>query len=308
MLIIKQSYSRGRKNSDVSCSAKNIDHLNSFFLDNKKLLISNYPGINFHRIKQDLIDFSGRTNFLEEYYCHSTSSLLDSFISSLVKGKPLEYILNKSYFYKSSFYVNEDVLIPRSETEILVEKAVKLSEKMNNKSKLSIADIGTGSGAIILSVLQELNFKVKAIASDISKEALKVAKINYNQHKYLIHKDSEIEFICSDRMKEFDKKFDLILTNPPYIKKSESKKYVHQQVNQFEPKLALYIQDDQYIQWFKELLFGMFNSLKTNGHFIMEGSEFHLEALLDIANELGFKQLEIIMDYSENQRFLIGKK
>ncbi len=154
--------------------------------------------------------------------------------------------------------------------------------------------------------MQELNFKVEAIASDISREALRVAKINYNQHKYLIHKDSEIEFIFSDRMKEFDKKFDLILTNPPYIKKSESKKYVHQQVQQFEPKLALYIQDDQYIQWFKQFFSEIFNSLKTNGHFIMEGSEFHLETLLDIANKLGFKQLEIIMDYSENQRFLIG--
>jgi len=70
----------------------------------------------------------------------------------------------------------------------------------------------------------------------------------------------------------------------------------------------LYIQDGQYIQWFKQFLSGIYNSLKTNGYFIMEGSEFHLETLLDIANKLGFKQLEIIMDYSENQRFLKGKR
>jgi len=292
----------------VPLSITNTDKLNHFFRDNKKLLMINYPGINLNRIKQDLIDFSGRKSFLEEYYCHSTSGLFDLFISFLLTGKPLEYILNKSYFYKSSFYVNEDVLIPRSETEILVEKAVQLSKKINNTNELIIADIGTGSGAIILSVLQELSFKVKAIASDISIEALRVAQINYNQHKYLIHKESEIGFILSDQMQGFDQKFDLILSNPPYIKKSESKKHVHHQVQKFEPLLALYIQDGQYIQWFKQFLSGIYNSLKTNGYFIMEGSEFHLETLLDIANKLGFKQLEIIMDYSENQRFLKGKR
>lgn len=158
------------------------------------------------------------------------------------KGYPIQYILKETYFYGNKYYVNKNVLIPRPETELLVEKTVNLIKQKFNK-KLKIIDIGTGSGAIAIT-LKKLLPDAEITATDISKKALKVAKYNAKNNKV------NIKFKKSDILKNINDKYDVIISNPPYISYDEK---IEDIVKNNEPKKALYAPLDG-IYFYKEIL------------------------------------------------------
>jgi release factor glutamine methyltransferase len=224
------------------------------------------------------------------------------FLEKIKLGIPLEYINFSSFFYKEEFYVNQDVLIPRSETEILCEKAIEFINK-NYHEHFSIYDIGTGSGVIPLTIATEIKKRLKIGACDISQDALAVAEINYDNLFKKINSETKVNFELRDRLVGIEEKFDLITSNPPYIKEEADHKNVHHQADSYEPHLALYLKDEEYDCWFNELFEQVSLSLKSGGAFIMEGHEDHLEKQKELSEKY-FSSVEIILDYTQRNRFL----
>ena len=145
------------------------------------------------------------------------------------------------------FYANSDVLIPRSETEILVKETIELTENYKNK-ELKIIDIGTGSGCIACTLAMNLE-NATITASDISKKALKIAQINAKRLKV----DDRIIFQHSDILSGIDEKFDIIVSNPPYIPRSE-KNNLQIEVSYHEPHLALFVEDEKGVSFYEKLI------------------------------------------------------
>lgn len=157
------------------------------------------------------------------------------------EGKPLQYIVGTAAFYDLTLKVNENVLIPRFETEYLVEKTINYAKKYF-ENKINILDIGTGSGAIALTLKKYLNSEVTA--SDISEKALEIAKENAKIN------NENINFIESDIFKKIEGKFDIIISNPPYIAYDEK---IEDIVKNNEPHIALYA-DDNGLYFYKEII------------------------------------------------------
>lgn len=289
------------------------NYLKGFFESEKKSLMSNYPGLTLHRLRQDInlhaflhgIDSEEIFDF--PYLPHRTHPLT-IFFEKLKEGVPLEYITGYAYFYRSIFKVTSDVLIPRSETEILVELASQEIKKNYKNKACRIADVGTGTGAIALSLMTEESSALSIVASDISPKALKIAKENYFNQRYGLSSLHKIDFVLSDRLESVDGEFDLILSNPPYIKKDADMKEVHQQVALFEPHLALFLEDDTYDKWFADFFESIFKKLRNTGVSLIEGHENHLEHLAELAKKAGFKEAVVIQDYTQRNRFLKLKK
>ena len=183
-----------------------------------------------------------------------------SLIQRRIRREPIAHILKKKDFWKSKFYVDKNVLIPRPETELIIEEALKVFEFKNSKRLL---DIGTGSGCVIISILKERP-KAKGKAIDICKKALKIAEYNAKIH----HLKNKINFVNIDIDKFTDNKYDLIVSNPPYIKSFDLKR-LDKDVNLYEPSIALDAGIDGFRE-IKKLIFKSKNLLKTNGKLIFE--------------------------------------
>jgi release factor glutamine methyltransferase len=288
-------------------------YLKGFYEAEKKSLLSNYPGLTLHRLRQDIklhaflngVDFEELFNFP---YLPHRSHPITVFFDKLKIGTPLEYITGYAYFYRSLFKVTSDVLIPRSETEILVELAAQEIQKNYKNTLCRVIDIGTGSGAIALSLLMEDVANLEMSATDISEKALKLAKENFFNQRYTIPAKHKLKFVKSDRLKEVEGEFDLILSNPPYIKRSADFKQVHSQVAIFEPHLALFLDDATYDQWFDEFFTSIHEKLSPMGLSLIEGHENHLDTLAAQAQKIGFKEAVVIKDYTNRNRFLKLKK
>lgn len=285
------------------------DYISSFFKRNKDFLEANYPGISLKRLRSELKNYCRilDTQF-NEIYISENKGVIEQFLKKVKQGIPLEYISNRSFFYRSSFYINENVLIPRSETEIMVEWTADYIKK-KKMDGITIADIGTGSGAIALSLAAEIgDIDARIIASDISPKALEVARANKFFHRYRYPKSVKLEFVESDLLTNLQESFDIIVSNPPYIKENADLSEVHGQVHSFEPHLALYLKDEDYNNWFRNFFQQVEEKLKGHGLFIMEGSELHLESLRDILSEYQFSNIELMKDYTDRYRFLKGIK
>jgi release factor glutamine methyltransferase len=209
-------------------------------------------------------------------------------------GKPLDYLLGFSEFYGLKFYINSNVLIPRPETELLVDLIIQ--DKRNFENGL---DVGTGSGVILLSLLNQGKIK-EGVGVDLSLKALKVAEVNAKRFKLT----SEVQFKVSDRLANVFEKFNLIVSNPPYIKASSHKHLVHQTVDSYEPQMALYLKDDEYENWFEVFFKQIKEHLNPTGVFMMEGHELELSSQSEQLKKLGFKEVQVIKDYSKRDRFL----
>ena len=159
----------------------------------------------------------------------------------LLNRYPIQYLIGYVNFYGYQINVNENVLIPRYETEYLVEKTINLSKKLFN-DKVKILDIGTGSGAIAISLSKNLNSEVTA--SDISEECLNLAKQNS------INNETKIEFVKSDIFQNINGKYDIIISNPPYIDYNEE---IMDSVYNYEPHLALFAEDSG-LYFYKKIL------------------------------------------------------
>jgi len=225
---------------------------------------------------------------------HSLSDTLKSDLEkSFLKGVPFQYLLENSEFYYHDFYVNNSVLIPRQETEYLVDLIVKEFKGKAHR----ILDVGTGSGVILLSLLASGTGE-SGVGADISEDALEVAAINVKRLKL----EQKVKLVKSDRLKMVEGNFDLIVSNPPYIKAHTHRHLVHKSVDQFEPHEALYLPDDEYVSWFEEF----FKEVKEhlNGTFFMEGHELELDEQSLMLNQMGFRNVRIIQDLTGTKRFL----
>ena len=222
----------------------------------------------------------------------------DHLLKRRKKGEPIAYLVKKKEFWKQNFYINKNVLIPRPDTELLVEETLKL---FNVNSKLNILDIGTGSGCILLSILKERrNFFGTGI--DISKKAINVARFNAKMHQL----SNRVKFYNSDVDKFLIGKYDLIISNPPYIKKKDLK-CLEVDVRNFEPKLAL----DGGRDGFSEITKVVSKTsmlLKKNGRFILEMGFGQKNRILNILKKNNFFINKVLKDYGKNDRCVISTK
>ena len=224
------------------------------------------------------------------------------FFKTLIKKrsnrKPIAYLINKKFFWKYEFLITEDILIPRPDTELLIELALKITR---NKNRINILDIGIGSGCILLSILKEKkNFSGTGI--DISKNCINIRKINENKLKVT----DRIKFYKSD-VDKFDLgKYDLIVSNHPYIKKNELK-YLETEVSKFEPKLAL----DGGLDGLSEIRKVIKKSselIKKNGKFILEIGFDQKNRVINLLTKKGFYINSISKDLASNDRCIVSTK
>ena len=222
----------------------------------------------------------------------------DYLVKRRKKGEPIAYLINKKEFWKQNFYINQNVLIPRPDTETLVEETLKL---FNVNSKLNMLDIGTGSGCILLSILKERrNFFGTGI--DISKKAINVARFNAKMHQL----SNRVKFYNSDVDKFLIGKYDLVVSNPPYIKRQDLK-YLEVDVKGFEPKLALDGGKDGFSKVTK-VISKTSTLLKRNGRFILEIGFGQKKKILSILKQNNFFINKVVKDYGKNDRCVISTK
>lgn len=292
--------------------AQSLENFGKSFFETKKDDLQNkYPGLTLSIFRRELESyarelFKTQKSPLHQIYASGFSPELDYFFAQFEQGVPIEYITHRAYFFRSEFYVNKNVLIPRPETEVLVEFAVQELEKMSREhtETLKVCDVGTGSGAIILSIMREFSGTLSASATDISREALMVARRNAFRLGFSYNPQSDLRFILCDRLSDITEKQHLIVSNPPYIKAKKDRPLVHSQVAMFEPEVALYLEDDLYEEWFRAFFRDVLNKLYEEGIFLMEGHEDHLESLQELALDIGFKKALVLTDLTGEKRFL----
>ena len=214
------------------------------------------------------------------------------------KGEPIAYLINKKEFWKDEFFVNKDVLIPRPDTELIIEQVLKIYSKNSN---LQVLDIGTGSGCILLSILKERP-SFYGIGIDISKKSINVSKLNAKQ----LNLTGRAKFFHSSIDNFKIGKYDLIVSNPPYIE-LYNLKYLEKDVINFEPKLALSGGFDGFSK-IRKVINKAKNLIKKNGKFILEIGFNQKNKVKNILKEEGFYVNKAIRDYGNNDRCIISTK
>ena len=214
------------------------------------------------------------------------------------KKEPIAYITKKKEFWKNIFYVNKDVLIPRPETELIVEEVLN---NTNISSSKRILEVGTGSGCIIISIIKE-RLNCQSTAIDISKKALNIAKFNAKMHHLL----NKINFVNIDIDKINHYKYDFILSNPPYIKKFDLKR-LNTDVKNFEPNIALEAGIDGFNN-IKKLIKKSKKLLKMNGKLVFEVGEKQGNYTKYLLNKNGFYINKIRYDLKSMPRVIISTK
>ena len=213
-------------------------------------------------------------------------------------GTPIAHLINKKSFWNSNFYVTNDTLIPRPDTELIVENILRITKQ---KNKINILDIGVGSGCILLSILKEKeNFCGTGI--DISKKCLNITKINATNLKV----SSRLKLYKSDVDKFNLGKYDLVVSNPPYIK-TLSLKYLEKDVAKFEPRLALNGGLDG-LSKIRKVIKKTSELIKKNGKFILEIGFDQKNKVINILKKEGFYINSTHKDLGKNDRCIISTK
>ena len=221
-------------------------------------------------------------------------TIYKQYIKNLLEGEPIQYILGKQEFMGIEFAVNKDVLIPQPDTEILVEEVIKL---LKQYKKPKILDLCTGSGAIAISISEKVS-EAQIYASDISEKALAIARINDRSKK--------IKFILSDLFNNIEDKFDIIVSNPTYIKTHEIEKLSKEVQN--EPILALDGGIDG-LEFYRKIIGQASKYIKKNGYLCLEIGEEQKKQVKDIINnEKKYADIKEYKDLNKNDRVIICKK
>ena len=226
----------------------------------------------------------------------NTISSFKKLIDRRAKKEPLAYILKSKEFWSKDFFVNSNTLIPRPETELLSEKVIEI---FKNK-KIFILDMGTGTGCILLSILSELK-NSRGIGIDISKKAIDVARINMNKHNL----SSRTKFYARQFSNIYGYKFDLIVSNPPYIKNSDIKN-LSDDIKKFEPKIALDGGNDG-LDVITKVIYKSRTILKKLGTLALEIGNGQHYKVSKILNDQGFRNKILVKDYQNNIRCIIAR-
>ena len=225
-------------------------------------------------------------------------NIFNDLVNQRSKGKPIAYLLKKKEFWKNEFVVDKNVLIPRPDTEILVEQALELTK---NKNKLNLLDVGVGSGCILLSILSEKNF-FYGTGIDICSKSLSICRVN--SHKLGLKKRLKLFKSNIDNFQYG--KYDLIVSNPPYIKKYDLK-CLEKDIISFEPKQAL----DGGIEGLSEIRKVISKSselIKKNGFLILEIGFDQKNRVKQILQNKGFYIKKIVKDLSGHDRCIVSTK
>ena len=271
---------------------------------------SGYQKLRKNNIKSALLDseilLSKAINKSREYLILNSNQDMNekeyNFFAKMIKqrsqGKPIAYLVGKKNFWKYEFNINEKVLIPRPDTEVIIEQVLKIYKK---KNKINFLDIGVGSGCILLSILKEKK-DFNAIGIDVSRHALKVCKINANKLKV----KNRVKLFKSDIDKFFKGKYDLIISNPPYIKNLDLK-YLEKDVSRFEPRQAL----DGGIDGISEIRKVIKKSselIKYGGKLILEIAFNQKQEVIKLLKKNGFYINSVVKDLGKNDRCIISTK
>ncbi|WP_316829412.1 peptide chain release factor N(5)-glutamine methyltransferase [Pedobacter aquatilis] len=221
---------------------------------------------------------------------------LNKILNSLKKGKPLQQVLGETFFYGLTFKVNEHVLIPRPETEELVDWIIR---EIRDK-KASLLDIGTGSGCIPVTLKKHLpHLNISAL--DISPAALKTASENARLN------EAEINFIEADILNYSETiKYDIIVSNPPYIRELE-KAEMHENVLANEPHLALFVSDENPLVFYKAIADFAMSNLNPNGYLFLEINEYLWAETLQVLIDKQFKNIELKKDINGKDRMIVAR-
>ena len=212
------------------------------------------------------------------------------------KKEPIAYILNKREFWSKDFFVNQNTLIPRPETELLCEQLIKI---FKGKS-INFLDIGTGTGCILLTILSEIS-EAKGIGLDISKKAIDVAKRNSKN----LNLTSRAKFFTRSLEEIYGYKFDLVVSNPPYIKSIDLKN-LQEDVRKFEPKIAL-DGGKEGLDVIKKVIYKSKTILKKLGLLALEIGHGQHYKVSQILKKQGFKEELLIRDYRNNVRCIVAR-
>ena len=266
----------------------------------ENLLVSN----GFKNVRQEIewmlcdllkIDRSDIYLIINRKISNKNFSKLKEWINQRLKNKPLQYITGKTEFYGHQISVSPDVLIPRPETERLVDIAI---DTIKNLSKPKILEVGTGSGCISIA-LGSAKKDANILSLDVSDSALEIAKINTKKNNI-----SNIKFLKLDFLESIPKgQYDLIISNPPYISKNEMKE-IMLDVKEFEPKIALTDNNDG-LEFYRRFSNKAKKMINEKGSLILEvGIGSHPIRVREIFHSSGFNKIDLISDYNGDPRVI----
>ena len=222
----------------------------------------------------------------------------NTILMELKNQKPIQYILEETYFYNLPFYVDENVLIPRPETEELVDLIISENLKIQESKNLKILDIGTGSGCIAIALAKNIpNADVSAI--DVSEKALEVAQKNAKQNEVIVI------FLQKNilEIQDLEQAFDIIVSNPPYVRNLE-KAEINANVLEFEPHLALFVEDYDALLFYRKIANLAKKNLKPNGQLYFEINQYLGKETVELLESFGFKNVKLIKDVYGNDRMI----
>ena len=231
----------------------------------------------------------------EDKICNENITKFKSLISRRLKQEPVAYIIARKEFRSEDFFVDKKSLIPRPETELLIDPIVKIFKNKN----LFFLDIGVGSGCIIFSILKELNHS-KGIGIDICKKAVLNAKINLNRFNL----KNRVKLLNKSVDQVLNKKFDLVVSNPPYIVKRDINRLAND-IRKFEPKIALDGGNDG-LDVIKKVIYKSKEILKVKGILALEIGRGQYLSVARVLRENNFRQIRIVKDYQNNIRCIFS--
>lgn len=257
-----------------------------------------------HNLKR--IDLALQPNFeLTESEIINWNNILDD----LKSQKPIQYILGETEFYGLPFLVNENVLIPRPETEELVQLII-VESQMIKKETIRILDIGTGSGCIAVSLAKKLPH-AEVFAIDVSEKALKVAKKNaeINQVNINFIQTNILETNNLAQLSTFNQQpttaFDVIVSNPPYVRHLE-KEEIKKNVLDYEPHLALFVEDNDALLFYRKIAQLSKTSLTQNGKLYFEINQYLGKETVELLEELEYENIKLLKDIYDNDRMIVS--
>ena len=229
-------------------------------------------------------------------------------VSELKKQRPVQYILGETTFYGLSFLVNENTLIPRPETEELVELIIESTNYELRNTKLKVLDIGTGSGCIAISLAKHLPTS-EVYAIDVSEEALATAKKNAELNKVAIDFISTniLDVVNLSAVAGLDKQFDIIVSNPPYVRNLE-KDEIKPNVLEYEPHLALFVDDIDPLLFYRKIAELAKKNLNENGKLYFEINQYLGKETIKLLEDFGFRNVELKKDIYGNDRMISCEK